>query len=1275
MKTLSLTRRFVSISLLAAMVLTPLTFARAQDPVTGALEGYVYDSANAPVADALVQFINIENGATLAKRTNAQGYYRQNLLPPGDYRIRATKQGYVTEEHVATNFATRPNPVQPPFHLKAESAAVAAATPEPSPAAGQPQPAASPAPQAATSPATGVAVVEERTIASEMNINDARRGGAYTDKELVTLPLGGSTLTRTFDELALLVPGVAPPPETQGSVAGPGVGPGVGSSGQFAVNGIRSRANNFTVDGSDNNDEDIGVRRQGFFALVPQPIESIRDFQITTLLAPAQYGRNMGAQVNAVSKSGGSDFHGTIYGFFNSSQLNATNAFDTTTGNFSSVLKAGTKSVLDCTNSSFSGGVCTTANGGVPITTTFTAGNKDSFTLGQGGFVLGGPLTEHPKPGHSAFFFVSAEGHILNATKEESFAVPTVAQRGIFGTGATGTFDSAGNLVFPTKIMGDAIFSLFPFPNNPAGIYGENTLTQALPDSAQGRIISGKFDASFKAFGKEQDFVARYNFTQDWRDIPVTGGAIFSGVRSRVRTQNFSTYLNTPDLTNSASNQLRLSYGRTFLNFTELRDPSLIPSQQSPNTPFLLNRTLLENGTLPGDAVVSYFRSGTTERGDTFLNDNFDFLCNTFSVCDLTGTGPLGQVVISGFSPVGVDVFTFPQQRVNNTYQLADTISMHRGKHNFAFGADVRRTELNSQLPRNQRPLAIFGGTPRKLQVGAQTFDLRPSDFAAAGAPTGMFATLASSDSTIHLRYYQLNFFGQDEFRIHRNLSLSFGVRYEYNTVPHESAALIEKTFNAPELSLLPDLKTFIAGRSQIFEPDRNNFAPRIGFAWSHTSASGRATVVRAGYGLYYDQILGSVISQSRNVYPTFLTLNTAGGSATAGSTLRNFVLFNPTYNVPGGLCNGLRVGGVFNCYVVTGSLNTLNDNFNNVVTFNRDNRTAAGFGLTLPERNIKTPMAHQYSATVEQEISRHLLISAAYVGTLGRNLLRLTTPNLGPNVILAPTSVTSGTAACNTLQLCEPTIFGTVLAPGNALRRPAPTAGPVNIFTSNAHSRYDALQVQARGRFARRVDFQANYTFSNAKDDASDFFDLAGSFSLPQDSVTFGGEYGPANFDVRHRVAYNYMIDLPWRIQLAGTGQFQTGQPFTVNSIFDVNLDGNLTDRLNSTTGIVSTGDRSQPYRLTVAPATLLAPVGQDGSVPRNSFRSTNLFVNNLGVIKTLQFTERYKLLIRADIFNIFDRANYGIPVRFLEEPGFGRSTYTTTPGRRIQFGLKFSF
>jgi hypothetical protein len=385
---------------------------------------------------------------------------------------------------------------------------------------------------------------------------------------------------------------------------------------------------------------------------------------------------------------------------------------------------------------------------------------------------------------------------------------------------------------------------------------------------------------------------------------------------------------------------------------------------------------------------------------------------------------------------------------------------------------------------------------------------------------------------------------------------------------------------------------------------------------------------------------------------------------------------------------------------VLPGTLNTLNPaiTLNNLVaTTNRffgnleppfNTAGHSAFGATLPNRQLRMPVAQHYSVTFEQQLSSSMVISAAYVGTRGRHLLRFTSPNLGPNSLLAPLFFDAS--------FFIPTFGGVTVPPGTRFTpagdlvggRPTANVGAVSIFETTARSRYDALQVQLRGRFKfiGSTQYQVNYTFSRSNDDASDVFDLAGSSSLPQNSITSAGEYAPSNFDARHRIAYSYITDAPHfknrttqailgSVQIAGTGEFQTAQPFTVNSIFDVNLDGNLTDRLNSTTGLVSTGDRGQPLRLTVDPITLLAPVGQDGQVARNSFRASNLWLTNLAVVKTIPFSEQLKLVFRLEVFNLFNRANFGIPVRFLEAPGFGRATNTVTPGRRIQFGFKLSF
>jgi hypothetical protein len=1287
------------LSLLVSLLLaTPI---KAQDTVTGAFEGRITDKrTGAPIAGASVQFINQGTGVPIAKRTNQDGRFYQALLQPGTYTIRATAPGYRTEEVERRLVATRNNIVIPvPISLEPEG------TPPTTPPNTTTPPTTTPGntttpPVATASPGTGAAATtgankteEEANLVATINQTDGRRGGAFTELEVSTLPLGATTLIRTFDELAFLVPGVFLPPQTGGLVAGPGVGPGVGSAGQFSVNGLRSRSNNFTVDGSDNNDEDIGVRRQGFLALVPQPIESIREYQIITLLAPAQFGRNIGAQVNAISKSGTSETHGAIFGLFNASQLNSRRFYDSAgfSGSNPVTSQAGQRVFLD----------------GTPQVSHFLAGGEDSLTLFQGGFVLGGPLDVDRGPGRPPrmFYFLSAEGQILNAVREQSFAVPTIEQRGgptctqVAGVapntvctrttpgGATGLFRDPFTGVaisdFPTTFSADPVFSLFPFPNNPNGVHGRNTFTKNLPASGQGKIISGKFDTSGKFQERNQQFTARYNFTDDWRDVPSTGGALFSSLRPRVRTQNFSTFLNSeisgPNATKPLFNQFRFSYGRTRLIFDELRDTEfLIPSQSLPDVPFLLNAPSRLSLVLPNSAGnantgdIEYLSGGTTE----------DRL------------GVVGQVRVAGFSPLGADVFNFPQRRVNNTFQLADTLVLRVGSHSLAFGTDSRRSELNSDLCPNCRPLLTFNGAPRLLfNPNTRTFVtsgfFRPEELVGVSAATGFSQTLASGSSSINLRYYQINFFGQDEWRMSPSFSLSFGLRYEYNSPPVELNNKIEGTFVGGALSLAPGFRQFIDNRTSIFESDRNNLAPRVGFAWSPKwFGADKTTVIRGGYGLYYDQVLGAVVSQSRSVFPSFLNVNLAGGLGNPGFF----------FDIPFTLANPSDPGFGL---VSTGTLNRLDPNFtlqqqinfiNNIST--NEIQSSSGLSITLPARNLQSPMAHHYSLTFEQQFSSSLVFSASYVGTLGRNLLRYTTPNLGPNSFLVPLFYEPGVA--------EPEFFGLAFAPGTRISaagtvtggRPVPSVGSVGIYETTARSRYDALQLQLRGRMTKAFQYQVNYTFSQVKDDVSDVFDLAGAPALPQDSdprssQRFEGEYAPANFDSRHRMSYNFIYDLPTldnlsegnivrlvlgNLQLAGSGIFQTGQPFTVNSIFDVNLDGNLTDRPNSLAGITRTGDRSRPYTVS-NPLTLLAPVGSNGSVPRNALRAGNVLELNLSLIKRFKVTEQQNLMFRMDVFNFTDRANFGIPVRFLEDPSFGRTTDTVTPGRRIQFALKYNF
>lgn len=1243
--------KFFSLLAMLSIISLSLPVSLAQTQNTGAIQGRVFEAGSiAPLPGATVTVMHEEIGIERTTITNEDGVYYVGILPAGRYRISAARQGYQNdpnpENSIINNFLihitnTEKADQPPPIILqKMVAANVPPVTPTPTTPPSTTQPPTRPSSQ--TSPA------RESSAELMVNTTNAARGGNFGELPLLTLPLPG---IRTFDDLAFLVPGVFPAPQAIGSIVGPGIGPGVGTSGQFSVNGLRSRSNNFTIDGSNNNDEEVGVRRQGFTSLVPQSIESVQEFQITTLLAEPQFGRSMGAQVNAVSRSGGASYHGTLYGFFTDKRLKAHDPFDFEGGPASRTVESRGRTVL---------------LNGEPLTVANPVGDENPFTRAQYGFVFGGPISKQ-----KTHFFTSFEHQDINASRESHFAVPQVAERGLFRTGDTG-FRLNGQSFFPTSSSGDAFFSLFPFPNNPIGPYGNNTYTAVLPAKADGTIFSGKLDHNLKAFGSNHILTGRYNFTDDDTTLPVTGEALFSSLRALVRTQDFALSFNSA-LSSNAANQFRFSFGRTSLGFKEVRDPFLIPSGQFPDTPFLLNTRILANVTLPGSAPQYIALPGfDTETAFNNLPDGSGVN---------SGTGPLGQVIVSGFSPVGVNVFNFPQGRSNNIFQYADTFIYNSRRHRFTAGFDIRRSQLNSFSDRNFRPLAVFSAAAdlasanqrlsRILEdLGSVRDFYLGKDFVSVGAPTGFYQTLAiNPDSTIGLRYWQHNLFFADQIRVRPNFTLTLGLRYELNTVPQEVNNRIESAFVAPEIEDFQNLERripaennpgsglerFLGGRTSIYEGDHNNFAPHIAFAWD-PSGKGK-TSIRAGYGIYYDQILGSVISQSRNVFPSFLPINLAGFQVVEGGDNFSHPLIGINPNL-------FAAPGTLNTFDPTNPFTT-GFPFSNIVNLyaNIGTRTnfAGGPAFVLPAADLQTPYAQHWSVTLEQQLKRDLLVSAAYVGTKGSHLLRASTPNEGLNAIPVVNNIVPDPRAAGV-----PLFIGGFLPPnlGTSLR-PFPLLGSITLIESDANSNFHSLQLQAIKRFSGGLQFTAAYSWSHAIDEVSDIFDLAGARALPQNSFDRRAERASANFDVRHRFVYSLIWDLPilrdnnifggWQITSIGT--FQTGQPYTVLFCCDNNLDGNLTDRID--------GGLSNPV-----------------STGRNLFRAPGIENVDLAVNKHFRISDRQKIEFRSEFFNVFNNSQFGIPVRQIFFGGFGTApatqkifTDTRLPMRTVQFALKYSF
>jgi len=1321
---------FVSPLVVFALIFTQIFFpfnamvlagdASPRDTITGTLIGRVIDPAGVPLQGARIQAVNQETGNTRTTVTDANGGYKIAFLPLGRYKIIATKDGFAPLPRQVDYVTTRLNSLVeylPDITLGPVTAG-------PNPTVTPPTP--TPVPPSAPSP-----VAQDEYAGKMINDQDATRRSNANEQMVSLLPLSG---IRSFDDLALLAAGVAPPPQVRG-VAGPGIGAGIGTAGQFSVNGQRARSNNFTVDGSDNNDEDVGVRRQGFVALTPQSIESVKEVQIVTHLWDAEQGRNMGSQVNAVSKSGTNQVHGAVYDFFNHSALNARNFFDysddkaksypltaQSVGRYVSGQPQNASTIpVVVRNSSF--------DAPVQFVQPNPSGGKDRYQRNQGGGALGFPIYRD-----KTFFFGSFERQDVQARQETHFAVPTVAQRGFLGFGATG-FEATDRQnkkaeFTPTSVAGDSVMSLFPFPNNPVGPYGENTLTQVLPADAHATIFSLKLDHNFNLFGPEvtHAFTARYNYTDDTRHIPSVGGAVFSGVQPKVRTNNVSIFLNS-QLSPTTANQIRASYGRTALSFNEIRDPYLIPSSILPNEPFLLNAPRIGNGSIPTPRLgfVDYRR----------LDDvDTEFHLNT-----------VGQLLVYPFSPLGADVYLFPQGRANNTVQFADTFSWFRTQHTYKFGADIRRTQLNSFLNRNFRPQIVFGGSPdltRRFnaapiqdisQFGPTPGYFSGSDLASLAIPTGIFQSLAigNADSTIGLRFWQLNGFVNDNWRARRGLTLDYGLRYELNTVPREVNSRIERTFGLdqlpqsdPNILIAPAvggsrtplrnqdlinslnatvgaLRTQIGNRDSIFSPDRNNFGGHIGFAWDPFAASqteAGKTAVRGGVGLYYDVALGSVVSQSRNVFPNFLPFNVDANT---------FSYARDTFFVPGisGIISLFSPRVIALDFINQGRISNValvrNDQLNVLQapsgalpqllgllfdpTVTGALPSGGGIAFTLPDNNLRSPYALQYNLQVERELYKDFLVNLAYVGSRGIKLTRFRTPNGGPNSVTLP---------IDPLGLTPSPILAIALAPlsdiaNNRLSRLNPNLGAYTIIDSSAASNYHSMQLAVTKRFSQGYQFGAAYTWSHAIDDVSDVFDVAGAFSLPQDDRNLLLERASANFDIRHRFALSSIGNLPFLARfndskgikgaLLGGWQYssfttyQTGQPFTVNSSFDVNMDGNLTDRIDTLNGLTMIDSRQQKLALNTISVNLLAALGANGRIGRNFFRASGVARTDASLIKNLAVRDGQFIVFRVEAFNIGNRTHFAIPVRVLESPSFGKSVDTSIGPRQVQFALKYVF
>lgn len=564
----------------------------------------------------------------------------------------------------------------------------------------------------------------------------------------------------------------------------------------------------------------------------------------------------------------------------------------------------------------------------------------------------------------------------------------------------------------------------------------------------------------------------------------------------------------------------------------------------------------------------------------------------------------LSFITITGFSPLG-DEGNNPQDSVTNVYQFLNNSSYVHGDHLFKFGADLRFSQQNAFRDVESRGRLQF--SPFFQLTGNALGDLL------LGFP--LLTSVARVDNPQKIRTESYNFFINDSYRATQRLTLNGGLRYEYNSPPVDAddRATI---YDVATRSLVP-VGTNGVPRSG-FDADKNNFAPRVGFAWSVRDN----TVLRGGYGVYYDQ---SPLSPAEALY------------------------FNSPY----------FDNNIF--FSLPGLPLTLNDPFPSFFPFPLPDSALA------IQRDLRTGYMQHWNLNVERQIGSRGVLEVAYVGSKGTKLLTARDINQPQPSVLPPglPFVPRPDPRFDDIDLLE-SRANSIYHALQARFQKRLTHG----FTALASYTWSKSIDDASNFFTSAGDpnFPQN-SFDLAAERGLSNFDVRHRFSL---SYSYALPFRkPGDGVVAHLVN-------GW--ETFGIVTLQTGRPFTVALLSEIDNSGTGRSILgfgaNDRPNVVGNADLSNPTTsqwFNTAAFAFPAP-GTFGNAGRNILEGPGFQNVNMSILKNTHINERVNLQFRAEAFNLFNHPNFNLPDNFLGSPTFGRITSARDP-RHIQFGLKLLF
>jgi hypothetical protein len=1138
---------------------------------TGSIQGTVTDNSGAVVQGAQVTVRSVETNAMRTVSTSGTGVYSLPNLPVGHYDITAKKESFKV------------------YRLENIQLTVAQAL----------------GLDITLDPGT---VTEEVVVKASdvppVDLETSQISNLVDSRTMKDLPL----LTRNPYDLLLLSPGTAV----------------TNALGGYTVNGQRERNNNFLLDGVDNNDTSV-PGGQGSIVLSSSP-ESAQEFRVITDTFNAEFGRNTGAIVDVVSKSGTNSFHGDAYEFGRWSWLGGARDWfnhniDPETGKMERI---------------------------------------NPYNRNQFGYSFGGPIRKN-----KTFFFFNQELQRFRTTLTNQATVPTREfKTGVFN--AVTVDQNNQPLPVTVDLSQSSTQNIYGLAADPTSA---NVLALLpLPTLASGDGYTGQlFFPSADIQNSYQTILKLDHHLNDKHVVTVRLG-----------------YDHYQDPNAGHFDILPGAIGG--------QDEKAISKGLSANLVSTLSARLINNFNFGVNHIFAGFKCKGLDKLDSVnpldkFGRGWDYLTDPY-----TGFGCISMASDLQF-------------RDTSTTSYSDDLTWVRGSHTLKFGADLRsigESGPDAFYTRRQltmQPGILFGFN--LLDLGANAgFDPFINDAAALyyGLVTGdlnaeFFSKGGSQRVPLddrHFRQHEYSFFAQDSWKVRRTLTLSLGLRYQFNSVPYEENANFSNLLTDPWTFPTPVTFTIVGPGTgkMLYNNDYSGIEPRIGFSYD-PKGDGK-TAIRGAFGLFHDRVFGNLFGNARGNPPFEQDWSTEPFDTLAGNNALGFGVFalpaapdtTPSAMVPDG--SQLTTPVIFDTHF--------------------RNATSASWNFG-----------------VQRDIGWNSVLDVAYVGTKGSHIYRVVdgtppVPALVTSLLAACDGVTPFTNVFGQSTTCSAsdvvkgnlyTGYDNGFLPFNAIPNNALSQPSYNRSISS--SIYHGLQAKFTHRFSHGLQFQGSYTWSHAIDDAGDpLRPGAGNRSFPRNSRALSQERGNSDNDIRHVGVINYIYELPFGrgkgyasqgavgkvlegFQFGGIVTLQTGHAFDMYSVTDSQRAGvsNRPDLSgNPFAPGANTGFTLGKVFFSNPDAFLEPPYGRAGNLGRNYFHGPNYVDFDLSAAKKMKFGERVGLEARFECFNVFNHPQFNVPGSdsgalgnrtFSGLTGIILSTLTredgTTSARQMQVALKLSF